>query len=156
RVRAEPPQVLDHPPARLELDRGQVVDVDAAVAGETRAEEEGDVVAPRRVRRLDVAELGGAALEQLAVLVLLLARKREPTIHVDARPRPHRVQAVVDVAAVDVGLERDAGARADVEVAARVDDDASENGTPSLLALEQDAGDASVLDERSRHPAVQK
>src|SRR5262249_43719364 len=49
RVRAEPPQVLDHPPARLELDRGQVVDVDAAVAGETRAEEEGDVVAPGRV-----------------------------------------------------------------------------------------------------------
>jgi hypothetical protein len=67
RVRSEELQVGDHPAARLELDAREVVDVDAAVAGQPRAEEQRGVVAPADVRPLEVAERLATALHQRAV-----------------------------------------------------------------------------------------
>ena len=68
----------DHAPPRLELDRGQVVDFDAAVAGQARAQEERDVVAPRRrsaARRSPIAR-GASAISSRYSLRSLHARTR--------------------------------------------------------------------------------
>ena len=106
RVAAEELEVRGHAPARLDLHRGEVGDLQAAVAGQARAHEEPDVVAPAGVRRLEVAELLVAALEQRAVRLGVRALPRDPLGEVDARPRPRRVDAVLDVGALalDVGL----------------------------------------------------
>jgi hypothetical protein len=66
-VAAEELEVGDHAPARLDLHGGEVVDLHAAVAGQPRAHEQRDVVAPADVRRLEVAELLVPALHERAM-----------------------------------------------------------------------------------------
>src|SRR5581483_5948622 len=150
-----------HPPARLELDGRQVGHAERAVAGEPGPEEEDDVVAPADERRLRVAERLARLVHQLAIGVGLAALELDPAREVDAGPRPRRVQAVLDVrdtlaGPLDVGFVACACGRAHVEVAGRVDDDLREQGTPALLALEEDAAHVAPLDDRARHPGVQE
>ena len=157
RVAAEELEVRGHAPARLDLHGGQVGDLQAAVAGQARAHEEPDVVAPAGVRRLEVAELLVAALEQRAVVLGVRALPRDPLGEVDARPRPRGVDAVLDVGALalDVGLVGRAGGGADVEVAGGVDDDLGEDRAAALLALEDRAAQLVAVDDRVDDPGVQ-
>jgi hypothetical protein len=157
-VSAEELQVGDHPPARLDLDRGEVVDLDAAVAGQPRAEEQRDVVVPAGVGRLQVAELLVALLHQRAVCLGIAALESHPLLEVDAAPRPRRVEAVLDVGALafDVGLVGHAGRGAHVEVAAGVDDDLGEDRAPALLALEDHAAQLAPVGDDVDDPAVQQ
>ena len=157
RVAAEELQVRGHAPARLDLHGGEVGDLQAAVAGQARAHEEPDVVAPAGVRRLEVAELLVAALEQRAVVLGVGALPRDPLGEVDARPRPRRVDAVLDVGALalDVGLVGRAGGGAHVEVAGGVDDDLGQDRAPALLALEDRAAQLVAVDDRVDDPGVQ-
>ena len=51
--------------------------------------------------------------------------------------------------------ERRAGRGGDIEIAGSVDDDLAHDRLPAALGLADDAGDAAVLDDRARKPAVQ-
>ena len=157
RVAAEELQVGGHPPARLDLHGGEVDDLQAAVAGQARAHEQPDVVAPAGVRRLEIAELLVPALEQRAVVLRIGALPRHPLGEVDAGPRPRGVEAVLDVGALalDVGLVGRTGRGADVEVAGGVDDDLGQDRAPALLALEDRAAQLAPVDDRVDHPRVQ-
>ena len=70
--------------ARAQLDRGQVLDVDGAVAGQPRPHEQGDVVAPGDERLLEELELLAAQRHELGEAIGLLLAEGEPPLHVDA------------------------------------------------------------------------
>ena len=67
-----------------------------------------------------------------------------------------RVDAVVDVALVDVGLEGGVRARDQVGIAGGVDHDLGEDGVAAFLAFEDGALDDVALQDRRGGPGVQQ
>ena len=149
-------EMADRELARAQLDRGQVLDVDGAVAGQPRAHEQGDVVAPGHERLLEEFELRAAQRHELGEALRVVAAEGEPSLHVDAAEQEGGVDAVVDVALVDVGFQARVGARDQVGIAGGVDHDLGENGVAALLALEDRALDDVAFQDRRGCPGVQQ
>ena len=129
-------EVPDHQLARAELDRRQVLHVDGAVAGQPRPHEERHLVAPAHERLLEEPEPLAAARHELREPLRVPRAERDPAVHVHAAEEPRGVDAVVDVALVDVGVERAPASGEEVRVAGGVHHHPGPDGLAALLALE--------------------
>ena len=149
-------EVADRELARAQLDRGQVLHVDGAVARQPRAHEQRHVVAPGHERLLEELELLAPERHEGGEALGLVPAEGEPPLHVDAAEQERGVDAVVDVALVDVGLEGGVRARDQVGIAGGVDHHLGEDGVAALLALEDGALDDIALEDRRGGPGVQQ
>jgi hypothetical protein len=155
RVPAEELGVAFHQPVAADLDLGHVVDVERREARLARAEPHRHVGPPGDVGRLEEAELLPPALHHRAQLVGMVDLPVDPAVHVDPADDPRGVHRVVDVAFLDVGVERGPGAGEHVAVAGGVDHDLGEDRLAPALALEDHALGGAVLDQRPRGPGVE-
>ena len=137
--------------APLEIGAREIFDLDAVEARHVRA------IAPddARQRRLQPPFVPGAADDPLRFAIDraesagLLVFETLGRLDIDAAEAEHGRD---DIGAVG---ERRAGRGGDVEIAAGVDDDLAHDRLPPALGLADDAGDAAVLDDRAREPAMQ-
>ena len=146
--------MANHQFARADLDRGEILDMHRAVAGQARSHEQRDVRTPREKRLFEERELVAPALHEIGEALLVVATERGPALHVDAAQHEGGVDAVMDVTRVDVRPRSVTPAQnQEVGIAGRVDHDLGEHGVASLLALEDRAADsAAVLDDRRDPP----
>ena len=140
---------------RADLDLAQILDVDGAVAGQPRPHEQRDVVAPGDEGLLEGFQLLAPARQEILEALRVIGAKGQPAHHVDAAEQKGGVDAVVDVALVDVALERQAGAGEQVGVARRIDDGLGQYRAAALLALEDGATHGAVLDDRLDRPGME-
>src|SRR6516225_6785174 len=150
-------EVLRHQSVRADFDFGLVLDIDRRIAGQPRSHEQRDIVAPRHERPFEKpAARRAAALHEALEAVRIAFLERDPTRHVDPAKQPGGVDAMMDVALVDVAVARRAGAVKDVAVAGAVDRHLGADREPALLALEDNAADPAVFfDDRRRRPGMQ-
>src|SRR6516225_6881066 len=150
-------EMLRHQSVRSDLDLGLVLDIDRRIAGQPRSHEERDIVAPRHKRPLEKsAARRAAALHEALEAVQIAGLERDPTRHVDPAEQPGGVDAMMDVALVDVAVAHRAGAMKDVAVAGAVDRNLGADREPALLALKDNAADPAVFfDDRRRRPGMQ-
>jgi hypothetical protein len=85
----------------------------------------------------------------------LLAAEREPALYVDAAEKERGVDAMMDVARVNIGLARHPGFRDQIRIARRINHYLGENRMPAFLAFENCASHDAVLDDGCRAPRVQ-
>src|SRR6516165_6991601 len=149
--------MLRHQSVRADFDLGLVLDIDRRIASQPRSHEQRDIVAPRHERPLEKpAARRAAALHEALEAVRIACLERDPTRHVDPAEQPGGVDAMMDVALVDVAVARRAGAVKDVTVAGAVDGYLSADREPALFALEDNAANPAVFfDDRRRRPGMQ-
>ena len=149
-------EVADGQLARAQLDGGEVLDIDGAVARQPRAHEQRHVVAPGHERLLEDLSLARPCAMSSEKPLGSSRRKASQVLHVDAAEQERDVDAVVDVALVDVGLEGGLRARDQVGIACRVDDGLGVDRVAAFLALEDGALDDVAFEDGMRAPGVQQ
>ena len=131
-----------------------VVHVERRVAGLTRPHEQRNVIAPRHKGPLEQTAAFAPALHEGGELLRLPGLERNPALHVHTGKQPRCVHAMVDVFLFDVRLIRGTGAREDVAIACRIDDNSSANRLTPTLALEHYAAHTTILNDGVRGPGV--
>ena len=149
--------MADRQMPRAQLDGGQVLDVNGAVAGQARPHEQRDVVAPGHERLLEELELvTGPSAMNCGEAFGFIPAEGEPSLHVDAADQEGGVDAMVDVAFVDVGFEL-ACVRAMRSASPVVSTThLGQDGVAAFLALEDGALDDIALQDRRGGPGVQQ
>ncbi len=141
-MRAIHREMRGHQAVGADIDFRQILDIDRRVARQPRSHEQRDLVAPGDERTLEqAAARGSAAFHEFGERRGLAGFEVDPTAHVDAAEQPGGVDAVVDVADVDFGRARRAGAMEDVAVAGAIDGDGGPDRLAAFLAFEDRAGD---------------
>src|SRR6516162_5309980 len=121
--------------ARTQIDCSEVLDIDCAVSGQSRPHEQRDVVAPRDKRLLEEFQFLPPERHEGSKCVRLLAAEREPALYVDAAEKERGVDAMMDVARVNIGLARHPGFRDQIRIARRINHYLAKTACrPSLLS----------------------
>ena len=154
-VLAEEPEVLVRLAAALALGRGELVGVGRVDVPDTRHQRHHHALVRRTVHgALDPRQRVATRIPRLAhPLPELLLRHGLGALDVDVR---HPEDSRETLHALARRLERRAGERADVRVAARVDDDGRPQPAHAALRGDVDTGDATALDRDTEREGVQE
>ena len=149
-------QMRRHQPMRADIDLRKVLHIRCRVAGKTRSHEQRHLISPGHERTFEqAAACRAAAIHEAGERFGLAAFEADPALHVHATEQKGGIDAVVNVAGVNVRVTLRARAVENVAIPRAIDRHRCPDRLASGFALKDHPRDRTVAHQRHRAPGVE-